>query len=52
MRKQLTPLVDLKSGKMGLGGIFGIRKSKIKDAPKINGSCSYGRSWSLCLRSV
>lgn len=34
MRKQLTPLVD-EVQQDGLGGIFGIRKSKIENAPKI-----------------
>ena len=34
MRKQLTPLVD-EVKQDGLGGIFGIRKSKVENAPKI-----------------
>ncbi|MCA9765709.1 MAG: glutamyl aminopeptidase [Carnobacterium sp.] len=34
MRKQLTPLVD-EVQQDGLGGIFGIRKSKVENAPKI-----------------
>ncbi len=34
MRKEMTPLVD-EVVQDGLGGIFGIRKSKVENAPKI-----------------
>lgn len=43
LRTKITPLVD-RVETDGLGGIFGIRDSKVEKAPPYFSSCAHGRS--------